>query len=72
MARARLDAAAVVLSLGGDPVPLLGESDPVLVGLWLKVVEKATNYALARDRRQAIDVALLVNGQGKKLPKLEV
>lgn len=60
----------MVLSLGGDPAPLMVERDPVAVGLWIEVASRAARYALVRDRKQATDVALMLSG--KKPSKLEV
>ena len=52
-----------MLSLGGDPRPLMEERDPVSVGLWLRIAHRAAVYATHRDRKQAMDIALLLNGE---------
>jgi len=59
-----------VEALGGDPVPLLTERDPVLLGLRLHVLEKAELVARRRDRLLAIEIATLLSGE--KLGPLEV
>lgn len=50
-------------------MPLLEAQDPVLVGLWIRVAHKAAIYAAHRDRKQAIDIALMLIGE--KPTKLE-
>lgn len=53
----------MVLSLGGDPSALMSDEDPVSVGLWLHMARRAAVYAAHRDRKQALDIALMSSGE---------
>jgi hypothetical protein len=39
-----------VLSLGGDPLPLLTADDPVLLGLLIHTTERGAEISVSRDR----------------------
>lgn len=39
------------------------EKDPISVGLWLHVTRQAAIYAAHRDRKQSLDIALMLSGE---------
>lgn len=52
-AKQALEVAGMAAAVGVDPTPLLHSDDPVVVGVWLQVVEHATEARTRLNEDQA-------------------